>query len=229
MVSVFDEFGDIEKLDGDRIVKLFRSELQQQNKTVFLFSGSYESIMAKMFMSPSAPFYRFARIIHIDNIPVNDFIEYLTPIFKKESFIQAKRLVKEIALFTGGHPYYTPFMVQQALFHKELFMKEKYYFSELINTSIAAESSYLEKVWDDISMKKQEKAIILEIVKGEKSLYKSMDSRKINIARTLKRLTHSGFLCKINKFYILTDPLLNYWIKENILKQHMERDISKID
>ena len=47
----FDEFGDINKLDGEEIVKLFRGIIQHQENSVFIFTGSYESVMDQLFVT----------------------------------------------------------------------------------------------------------------------------------------------------------------------------------
>ena len=59
----FDEFGDIEKLDGTEIVKLFRGIIQNQKQSVYIFSGSYESVMNKIFVTSKSPFYRMVKIV----------------------------------------------------------------------------------------------------------------------------------------------------------------------
>jgi len=81
MLAAFDEFGDINKLDGEHIVKLFRSVIQLQQNTTFLFSGSYESVMSELFVSKNAPFYRMTRIIELGNIDSHDFEIYFTKSF----------------------------------------------------------------------------------------------------------------------------------------------------
>ena len=59
----FDEFGDIEKLDGTEIIKLFRGIIQNQKQSVYIFSGSYESVMNKIFVTSKSPFYRMVKIV----------------------------------------------------------------------------------------------------------------------------------------------------------------------
>jgi AAA+ ATPase superfamily predicted ATPase len=59
----FDEFGDIEKLDGTEIIKLFRGIIQNQKQSVYIFSGSFESVMNKIFVTSKSPFYRMVKIV----------------------------------------------------------------------------------------------------------------------------------------------------------------------
>ncbi len=217
-VAVFDEFGDVGKLDGEQIVKLFRAELQLQASTICLFSGSYESVMSNTFVSPKAPFYRFARIFRLQPIDPEVFQKHLTAVFRQEGFAQPEPFAGQITRFTNGHPYYTQLLAQQALFHHKAFANKDRSFQDLLTLSLDTEVNYCEKVWDEISAKHQEKQVLLELAKGNSSLYAVMDSRKINISRTVKRLLNSGLLEKANGAYSFTDPLLRYWIREKILK-----------
>ena len=217
-VAVFDEFGDVGKLDGEQIVKLFRAELQLQASTICLFSGSYESVMSNTFVSPKAPFYRFARIFRLQPIDPEVFQKHLTAVFRQEGFAQPEPFAGQITRFTNGHPYYTQLLAQQALFHHKAFANKDRSFQDLLTLSLDTEVNYCEKVWEEISAKHQEKQVLLELAKGNSSLYAVMDSRKINISRTVKRLLNSGLLEKANGAYSFTDPLLRYWIREKILK-----------
>ena len=81
IVCGFDEFGDVENLDGDRIIKLFRSVIQLQKESSYLFAGSYESVMNRIFNTKSSPFLRFARIIHLGPITPAEFTPFLTKVF----------------------------------------------------------------------------------------------------------------------------------------------------
>jgi len=84
MVCAYDEFGDIKKFDpnGD-LVKLFRSKIHQQTNSTYIFSGSFESVMQNMFVSSKAPFYRLARIIHLEYMEEEPLAAYLKTRFKQ--------------------------------------------------------------------------------------------------------------------------------------------------
>jgi hypothetical protein len=214
MVGLFDEFGDVKKLDGDRIVKLFRSELQLQANTVCLFAGSYESVMNTIFISRSAPFYRYARIIRLGRIDQELFRRHLTGVFEENQLMHADGLANEITAFTQGHPYYTSLMAQLAIVYR--FDGP---IQELTEMALESEGNYLEKAWSEISARKQEKAVILALAQNpEALLYQQLDPRKINIGRVLAKLKGSGFLEAQPNGYRFTDPLLQEWIRSKVLQ-----------
>lgn len=214
LIGFFDEFGDVKKLDGDRIVKLFRSELQIQKNTTCMFAGSYESVMNSIFVTRSAPFYRFARIIRLSRIDPETFRNHLRGIFSEQNLKGGDDLSAQIVSFTQGHPYYTSLMAQLAVI---------YHFSgtmrDLAEIAIEAEGNYLEKSWSEISSKSQEKAVILAIAEDSDTLlYQQLDYRKINVARVLKKLKEAGLVESTSHGHQLTDPLLAWWIRQKVLK-----------
>ena len=156
MVGGYDEFGDIEKLDGDRIVKLFRSELQRQQKAVYLFAGSYESVMNKIFADKSSPFLRFARIIKLGTIADEYFYPYLETSLHEAGIVEPGNLAGEILEFTGGHPYYSQLLAQQALFLPHNYKTDKRRMDHLLEETLFVEKDYLERLWENIAGNRQQ-------------------------------------------------------------------------
>lgn len=218
IICSLDEFGDINKLDGQEIIKLFRSKIQLQQNSSFLFAGSYASVMSNLFVSKDAPFYRFARVINVGFIDTSSFLKYYKKTLMKAEISIPEDFLLSILNFTKGHPYYSQLALQQlitlnALNRKEIFRDTQ----EFIEYLFFIEKDYIEKLWEDLSKSRDQIQVLLAIVKQEKSLYSYLDSRKINIPRTLKKLFGNGTLLQTGKNYILSDPLLEHFIKERVL------------
>ncbi len=218
VLAAFDEFGDINKLDGDQIIKLFRSVIQLQKKSTFLFSGSYESVMNQMFVSENAPFYRFARIIHLGYINSNDFSQYIKNKLQKEQIPFDEKFINQLLKFTKGHPYYTQLLLQEYMLMGKI--KENTNnlpsIKEVKEKLLLVEKNYLEKSWETISSKKEDRLITSEIARGTDSIYSVLE-KKINTARGIKRLIGKGMIYKEKNRYRLSDPLFELWIKENVI------------
>lgn len=215
-----DEFGDIDKLDGDNIVKLFRSKIQVQQNSAYIFSGSSESMMDSLFARKNAPFYRLARIIELGYIHKDAFRKYLENAFRRTGIKAGPGVIDEILEFTKGHPYYTQLILQhiyvtQTLSAKPLSFNMKTILEELL----VAEKNYLEKLWEEISARKEHRMVTMKIAEGAGSVYAELDHKSINVARTLKALRGSGYVLKSEKGrYELADPLFRHWIREKVLK-----------
>ena len=80
------------------------------------------------------------------------------------------------------------------------------------------ELNYLENVWNEISKSKESVSVVLALLDVDKSPYADVDNRKINLSRGIRRLISQGYLRKDGREYQFNDPLLAYWICQNILK-----------
>jgi len=218
MLAAFDEFGDIKKLDGEHIVKLFRSVIQLQQNTTFLFSGSYESVMDELFVSKNAPFYRMTRIIELGNIGFHDFETYLKKIFNDHGLNIPSKRISDILIFTKGHPYYTQLYAQELLISYKLSDNTKLAsHEEMLQKLLIIEKSFLEKNWEDVSKKRESKIVLTNIAKGSKNLYSDIDNKRINISRALNQMKKQGVISSKDSSYTLNDPLFNEWVIRNVL------------
>lgn len=217
MVCALDEFGDINKFDGDKIVKLFRSKIQRQEHATYIFSGSYESVMNQLFVEKKAPFYRFARIITLGPIDKTIFLKFYKTELEKQNITFIENDCQEILDFTKGHPYYSQLALQQLIIAYKVngnLLKPVQLFDELL----LIERNYLEKVWDDLQRSKENTKVVMAIISGQPGLYAKFKDSKINVSRSIQKLTGNGFLVKTADGKLqLSDPLFEFWVKRNVL------------
>jgi AAA+ ATPase superfamily predicted ATPase len=215
-----DEFGDISKLDGDRIVKLFRSKIQLQKNTAYIFSGSSESMMESLFLKKNSPFYRLARIIEIGFIHEDDFRKYLERTFHELNISVTDQFINSILDFSNGHPYYTQLILQQIYIRHQLSpLSFKLDLDTILEELLAYERNYLEKLWEETSKRREHRMVVLKIAEDAGSLYSRIDYKSINVSRTLKVLKGTGLIIKnSDDRYILSDPLFALWIRKRVLK-----------
>lgn len=212
----FDEFGDIEKLDGTEIIKLFRGIIQSQKHSVFLFSGSYESVMNKLFVSSKAPFYRMVKIIQPGFIEETSLVKFLKAKFKALNIsISSDDIIKGIK-FTGGHPYYIRLFIQEYFFQYLQYQKPQDV-SVIFENMLISENNYLEKLWDEVSGKREIKQVLLRIIETGKP-YTGTEIPGVNISRGIRELSGKGFIYSRYSSYYLTDPLFEKYIRVKILK-----------
>lgn len=219
MVCAFDEFGDIKKLDGNKIVKLFRSRLQRHKNSTYIFSGSYESVMSGLFIGQKAPFYRFARIIHLGKIEKNKFLKFYKNQLDTQKINYDEKLLTKILDFTDGHPYYSQLALQEIIIYYALNNKNPD-FKEIIDSMLNAEKNYLEKSWEELSKRKELLKTALVVAENNRNIYSSLKNSGINISRSLKSLTMNGMLIKTPTKYEFSDPLFKHWIEINVLRKY---------
>ena len=219
LVAGLDEFGDIYKLNGDSIVKFLRSKIQAQNNTVYLFSGSYESIMDGIFVERKSPFYRLTRIVNLGYIEKDVFKNYLIKQLESIPVNIKPGYIDEILGFTNGHPYYTQLFLQELIIGYKLSLKESFpLVHQIIDRLLIIEKNYLEKNWEELGSRRESRIILIALAERPDIIYSRVDSRSINISRTLKKLVGQGVLFQEDNKYYFADPLFRYWIRKYVLK-----------
>jgi hypothetical protein len=212
----FDEFGDIEKLDGIEIIKMFRGIIQNQKQSVYIFSGSYESVMNKIFVTSKSPFFRMVKIIEPGFINKQTVIDFVRSKFSELKIEYTDQQIIDSAEFTKGHPYYVRLFIQEYYFW---FLQNNKVpdTDEIFKNMMHSENSYLEKLWDEVSKKRETKIVLMKIVETGKP-YSGADDRGINISRAINDLLGKGMIFSDRAGYILSDPLFERFIKDRIIK-----------
>lgn len=212
----FDEFGDIEKMNGTEIIKLFRGIIQNQKQSVYIFSGSYESVMNKIFVTSKSPFYRMVKIVEPGFVNKGDLIKFTEKKFKELNIPFGQPDIIRGVEFTKGHPYYIRLFIQEYYFQH--LQELNYSDPEMIfKRMMLSENNYLEKLWDEISNKKETRAVFIKIIETGKP-YTGIDNKSINISRAINELLGKGLIFADKSGYVVSDPLLERFVKERVLK-----------
>ena len=106
LIVVFDEFQEILNIRKG-LDKQLRSIMQEQQHLNYVLLGSQESMMTEIFERKKSPFYHFGKLMHLDNIPYDDFREYVSARLPLKEQDKLDGIVEEILDFTSLHPYYT--------------------------------------------------------------------------------------------------------------------------
>ena len=219
IVCGFDEFGDIEKMDGKEIVKLFRSKVQLHQHASYIFSGSHESVMNQIFITSKSPFYRFARVIEVGEIEPPVFKAYIEKEFSRIGVEIKPNALDRIMGFSGGHPYYTQLVCRELEYvSASSDSLDSHDVDEAIEEAFWSEISYIEKTWDELSSSREQTQVLIAIAENVDSIYQTLDIKRVNVSRALRKLTEKGIIKKKGKSYYLTDPMLMYFIRKDILK-----------
>ena len=80
-----------------------------------------------------------------------------------------------------------------------------------------SENNYLEKLWDEISNKKETRVVFIKIIETGKP-YTEIDNKGINISRAINELLGKGLIFSAKSGYVVSDPLLERFVKERVLK-----------
>ena len=107
----FDEFQDILEITDNKILNKIRSVIQHHQNVTYIFLGSIETIMTKIFASKSSPFFHFAKVLDLPPLDIKEVYEFANEFFAKNDIVCPN--LKKALLFFKGHPDYTMQFLQK--------------------------------------------------------------------------------------------------------------------
>lgn len=209
-----DEFQDILGIANPKILDQMRSVIQHHQNVTYVFLGSIESIMNKIFSSKSSAFFHFARIMDLGGLDRNELSNYAKTFFIQHA-MQFDDSLDTLIDYLEGHPYYS-IKTLQTLYYKTLDSTSKTITAEecmnALRVGVYEAKSYIEEVIEKIKSKKHHHAIIWGLANGVK--IKNIDSP--TLYKTYKSLEDMGYIKKQNRGeYIITDIFLKLLLQQN--------------
>jgi hypothetical protein len=206
-----DEFQDILKISSKDVLNKARSVMQHHNNITYIFLGSIETIMTKIFEQKSSPFFHFATIIQLPPLDIDELYQYSNNVFKQKD-IKIPSL-KHLLRFLGGHPDYSLQVLQKLYFValandlKEL--DEKYVYDTLIDV-ILFNKPYIDELILKAKQKKHSLDVLYAIANNTKS---QIESKTLyNVHSSLEDL---GLIKKIGLGkYIINDIFLEIFLQQ---------------
>ena len=209
----FDEFQDILMITDKKILDKLRSVMQHHQNVTYIFLGSIESIMNKIFSSKSSPFFHFARIIELDGLDTNELKDFCKNFFSSQE-ITYDEFLFDVIDYLKGHPYYT-MKTLQSIYYKVLEENKdnitKNDCIEALTIALFETKSYLEEIIEKIKQKKHHYSVIWHLANNSKD--KSIDS--LTLYKTYKSLEDMGYIKKRDRGkYIITDIFLKILLQQ---------------
>lgn len=207
IITVFDEFQEIMGIEKG-LDKRLRAIMQEQQNINYIFLGSQESMMTQIFERKKSPFYHFGMLMHLNKIPYDDFMQYITQRLPLKYDTQAKDIAKDILNTTLCHPYFTQQLASQVweiLTYSDV--KEDIVKEAVEQLTIIHDLDF-ERLW--MNFNKTDKYILLNLAhKKQPSSTRSLPTS--TIYSSVKRLMQMGYIIKINE-YEIEDPFFRNWL-----------------
>ncbi len=219
---VFDEFQEITEIeDGEMLEREMRAAFQHHKNTVYVFLGSRDHLMQKLFKDRNRPFYNFGLHFPLCMIPKEEWKRYISEQFGKGGYTADESAFDLLLKITRGHPYYTQ------LFCSELWQsgkESKRVDTESVKDSIGnvlnREKYIFTAVWDQLHSKDRK---LLSALASEGSAYiysKDFITRHnfgsaSSIQRSVERLTEKSLIMKSEgSMHSIADPVLELWLRQ---------------
>ena len=214
LIVILDEFQEIFRI-GDGLDRVLRSTLQTHTGVNYVFLGSSESMIRKIFEKKSSPFYRFGTLITLNKIAAGKFAKFLEGNFK-EICDRSKEISSDILKITGSHPFYTQqlaFSVWEMLI---LSGYSDYIVENAIKEIVQSHDHDYERLWYNIN--RTDMMVLTGIASGD---YGSLSGDFLmkygfisasTVFSSVKRLVAKGLLIKEKSVYLIDDPFFKRWI-----------------
>ncbi len=210
----FDEFQDILNIADKKILDQLRSVIQHHRNVTYIFLGSIESVMNKIFSSKASPFFHFARIIALDGLNIEELKVFCEEFFVKQQ-ISYDQFLFSVIDYLEGHPFYTMKTLQSVYYKvleedKDTIQKDDCI--EALTIALFETKSYLDEVLEKIKQKKHHHSVIWHLANGKKN--KTIDSP--TLYKTYKSLEDMGYIKKRERGeYYITDIFLKILLQQN--------------
>lgn len=205
VIVFFDEFGELYAL-GEQVIKIFRSVIQLQKEVSYLFAGSQETLMQKIFVEKSGAFYRFGELVFLDTF---DHDEVLTLLIQMNL---SQEIIETILNTFKCHPYYTAKIIKDLIIEPHHGQSANDFLSYIEHELIPQENGYLELQLQKIKTKSHA-LDIFTLLSMNIDPYSHQTLNKQAIYSVLKNLEQNGFIRKLERSkYTVNDPLLNLYL-----------------
>ena len=219
-IVVFDEFQEVNKLNGESFEKEMRASLIHQDKVSYVFMGSQMHMLLNMFKKPNRAFYQFGKIIELKKIPDNHMLEYLKRGFRETGIKSTSDLHKDIINISNNIPHYVQYLGSAAW---ELSLENHRIFDEsvlkkAIGKIVNNQNDYFLAQYESLTSYQQK---VLKAIREKNSNVFTKDySEQYHLSpvsstqRALERLMKEGILEKQENIYQFTDPFFKIWLKD---------------
>jgi len=112
-IIIFDEFQEINKLNGENFEKLLRSKIQHQQYVNYLFLGSRTHLLNDMFNNKNRAFYNAAMLMQIESLPKADTLEFLKNRFSSSGIMIDETVSLYLIEHAGNIPYYIQLLASE--------------------------------------------------------------------------------------------------------------------
>jgi len=221
-VIVFDEFQEINRLNGEIFEKQFRSVLQFHDEIIYIFMGSKTHLMLNMFTDKRRAFYNIGKIFKLDKISPDEMKEYIKREFNKGGFSFQENIFEKILYFTNNIPYYNQFLASQIwqLAKEEGKKINESIINDAVEMILDNQSDYYFTLFDKLT--NYQRKVLYALLYVQENIYSKEHSKKFGLSsvsstqRVINVLINSGIVVEINRRYEFSDPFFPLYLKLRI-------------
>ncbi len=211
-VVVLDEFQEIENYSKGDFEKKLRSIIQHHNNISYIFAGSKQHILDRMFHSTGKAFYRLAESYPLPEIDEISYLKWIRGNFGTKNTIPDS-MILDIITICEKHPMY----IQQFCYH--LWEKKPSsgdVITEILSLIISRNENEFMSLWDNLTSN-QRKALKLIAVNQGVDLYSAGSLSSVGftspsqVTKSIEALMTKEIISKNGK-YVIQDVMFKQWL-----------------
>lgn len=221
---VIDEFQQITNYPEKNVEATLRTYMQQTRNANFVFAGSQRRIMGEMFGSEKRPFYNSAREIDLEAIAPDVYADFAQKLFEDNGKHIQREAVNEVyERFQGVTLYNQQLMNDAFALTPSGQTCDKVTIEKLIGDFIGENDKRIREILQFVT--DQQKAVLYAIAEDEpvKGITSGNFTRSHHLKspsatqNAVKVLLRADLITRRDNLYSISDPLMDLWIKKNIL------------
>lgn len=221
-IVVFDEFQDVEKLNGASFEKELRSALIHHTKVSYVFMGSKMHMLLNMFTHKNRAFYQFGKLLELKKIPKNQLIDFMEAGFNNSGIKYIVGVAGNIANICNDIPHYVQYLAagawEEAL--ENNLILDQSALGRAVDKIITNQTDYFMQQLEELTTHQQR--VLLAVSVENKNLFTASFAERFHLSpvssvqRSLQKLLKKGILTKHERTYFFTDPFFKLWIEREL-------------
>ncbi len=218
-VIVFDEFQEINRLNGEIIEKQFRSVLQFHHEIGYIFMGSKTHMMLNMFADRRRAFYNIGKIQKLDKISKQEMIDYMKKGFKEGAFTFDEGIFEKVLSYTENIPYYNQYLasqIWQVAKDEEKTINEEVV-EKAVNLILDNQADYYYTLFDQLTS--YQRSVLHAFLQEQNNIYSKEYTQRYGLSsvsstqRAMKRLVELDIIEKSDDKHIFSDPFFPLYLR----------------
>ncbi|MDF1880305.1 ATP-binding protein [Sulfurimonas sp. MAG313] len=199
LYMVLDEFQEVKKHKCDNdILEVMRGTMQHHDRVVYVFLGSYPTLMTEIFENKKSAFFNFCRKISLEPFEEEVLEKELSKAFSSKGIVfDNKKILRSLIKRTNGHPANTILVMQnierQALHLDVKLIKEEVALEAYENAAWEV-NDLIEEYISEIKQKEHLYDVIYRLANGEKQVLQSR-----SLYQKYTSLERMGFIQKVGR------------------------------
>ena len=217
---VFDEFQEINRLNGEIIEKQFRSILQFHQDIGYVFMGSKTHMMLNMFADKRRAFYNIGKIQKLDKISAQEMMDYMKDRFQKGTFTFKQGIFGTVLAYTDNIPYYNQYLasqIWQVAKEEEKTVIDEEIVEKAVLRVLDNQADYYYTLFDQLTG--YQRSVLHAFLQEQENIYSKEYTQKYGLSsvsstqRAMKRLVELGIIEKIEDSHVFSDPFFPLYLR----------------